>query len=145
MSNPLSSSIGETPPVEHRDCHTAHFATHWVQSDTAIITAQGEIDAANAQAFVEYALRDAAQLNHLVVDLSGVDFFGTSGFSALHTLNVRAAGENIDWDMLPSPSVSRLLRICDPDATLPVRASTETRSSAASANRSLLQLVPESR
>lgn len=139
------SHVSETQPVDHYDCHTAQFATRRVRSDTAIVTARGEIDAANAREFVEYALRDAAQLNHLVIDLSGVDFFGTSGFSALHTLNVRAAGENIDWDMLPSPSVSRLLRICDPDATLPVRDSTETRLPAASTERSLLQLVPESR
>lgn len=145
MSITRSSPIHEAPPVEPRDCHTAHFATRWVQPDTAIVTADGEIDAANAREFVEYALRHAAQLDRLVIDLSGVDFFGTAGFSALHTLNVRSAGDNIDWAMLPSRSVSRLLRICDPDATLPVCDRIETALSAAQSRRPLLQLVPESR
>ena len=59
----------------------------------AVITAHGELDAANAQAFVDYALRHAAQTDYLVLDLTGVDFFGTAGFSALHTVNVRCAAE----------------------------------------------------
>jgi anti-anti-sigma factor len=145
MSTSHSSPIFEAQPTESRDFHTAHFATRWLQSDTAIVTADGEIDAANAQEFVDYTLRHAAQLDHLVIDLSGVEFFGTAGFSALHTLNVRAAGENIDWAMLPSRSVSRLLHICDPDAALPVCDSIETALPAAPAKRPSLQLVAESR
>lgn len=145
MSTPHSSPILEAQPIESRDCRTAHFATRWLRSDTAIVTADGEIDAANAQEFVEYALRRAAQLDRLVIDLSGVDFFGTAGFSALHTLNVRTADYDIDWAMLPSTSVTRLLRICDPDARLPVCDSIETALSTGSAKRPSLQLVPESR
>lgn len=145
MSISHSSPVLDAQPVESRDCHTAHFSTRWLQSDTAIVTAVGEIDAANAQEFVEYALRHAAELGRLVIDLSGVEFFGTAGFSALHALNVRTAGDNIDWVMLPSTSVSRLLRICDPDASLPVGDGIETALSAAQATRPSLQLVPESR
>lgn len=143
MSISHSSPISEAQPVETSDCHTAHFTTRRLESDTAIVTAHGEIDAANSQEFVTYALRNAAQLERLVVDLSDVEFFGTAGFSALHTLNVRTAGENIDWALVPSASVSRLLRICDPDAALPIRDSIESALSAG--NRPLLQLVPESR
>lgn len=145
MSISHSSPVLDAQPVESHDCHTAHFATRWLQADTAIVTAVGEIDAANAQEFVEYALRHAAELGRLVIDLSGVEFFGTAGFSALHALNVRTAGDNIDWVMLPSTSVSRLLRICDPDASLPVGDGIETALSAAQAKRPSLQLVPESR
>ena len=58
----------------------------------AIITAHGELDAANAQQFVDYALRHAPDTERLVLDLSGVEFFGTAGFSALHSVNVRCAG-----------------------------------------------------
>ncbi|OBG23413.1 anti-anti-sigma factor [Mycolicibacterium celeriflavum] len=144
-------SVSHTPPVhsaplvESHDCHTAHFATRRLQSDTAIVTVQGQIDAANAADMIDYALRHAAELDCLVIDLSGVDFFGTAGFSALHTLNVRTAGENIGWVMLPSPAVSRLLRICDPDAALPVSDSVEAALSALQGGRPLLQLVPQPR
>ncbi len=72
-----------------------------------------------AQEFVDYALRHADHINRLVLDLSGVEFFGTAGFSAMHTLNVRCAGESIEWASVPSAAVIRLLRVCDPDSTLP--------------------------
>ncbi|WP_156425406.1 MULTISPECIES: STAS domain-containing protein [unclassified Mycobacterium] len=137
--------IDSAPLVESHDCHTAHFATRRLQADTAIITVQGQIDAANAQDLIDYALRHATELDCLLIDLSGVDFFGTAGFSALHTLNVRTAGEEIGWAMLPSPAVSRLLRICDPDAALPVSDSVEAALSALQGDRPLLQLVPEPR
>jgi anti-anti-sigma factor len=146
------SSIFYSPPalpaelLEPTDCHTAHFATRWLQPDTAVITVHGEIDAANAQEFVSYALRHAALIKRLVVDMSGVDFFGSSGFSALHTLNARAAGEEIGWALVPSASVTRLLRLCDPDSVLPIYPSTDVALSAVTdRSRPLLKLVPESR
>lgn len=80
----------------------------------------GRADAANGNAFVKYALRDAKQTQWLVIDLSGLSFFATAGFSALHTLNVQCAGENIRWALIPSLAVDRLLRLCDPDSTLPI-------------------------
>ncbi|HEX2214736.1 MAG TPA: STAS domain-containing protein [Mycobacterium sp.] len=138
---PLSASL-----LEPTDCHTAHFATRWLQPDTSVVTAHGDIDAANAQEFVNYALRHAALIKNLVLDLSGVDFFGTAGFSALHTLNVRAAGEDIEWALVPSASVSRLLRLCDPDSALPICASAEAAlASLQGQSKPLLQLVAESR
>nr|CRL78332.1 anti-sigma-factor antagonist [Mycolicibacterium komanii] len=145
ISHCTSLSIAGAQSVETRDCHTAHFATRRLTADTAIVSAHGEIDAANSQEFVNYAMRNADELERLVIDLSGVEFFGTAGFSALHTLNVRTAGEKIDWALVPSTSVSRLLRICDPDAALPVRDSVSSALSPDEPNRPLLQLVPESR
>ena len=128
--------------VEPTDCHTAHFATRWLQPETAVITAHGELDAANAQEFVDYALRHAPRTDRLVLDLTGVDFFGTAGFSALHSVNVRCAAENIEWAMAPSSAVTRLLRICDPDSALPICDSVDTALSAVQGEpRRLLQLV----
>jgi anti-anti-sigma factor len=132
--------------VERTDCHTAHFATRWLQPSMAVITAHGELDAANAQEFVDYALRHAPHMKCLVLDLSGIEFFGTAGFSALHTLNVRCAGENIEWAMAPSPAVTRLLRICDPDSALPLCASVDAALAAVQGEpRRLLQLVSKPR
>ena len=131
--------------IEPTDCHTAHFATQWLQPSMAVITAHGELDAANAQEFVDYALRHAAHTDRLVLDLTGVDFFGTAGFSALHTVNVRCA-EKIEWALTPSPAVIRLLRICDPDSALPICTSVEAALSAVQGEpRRLLQLISKSR
>jgi anti-anti-sigma factor len=109
-----------------------------------IITAHGEIDAANAIDFVEYSLSHDDQIDTLVIDLTGVKFFGSAGFSALHALNVRCAAKGIGWAMAPSKAVSRLLRICDPDSTLPVHRSLDMALAAVTGEpRRLLQLVPE--
>jgi anti-anti-sigma factor len=132
--------------TERTECHGAHFATRWLHPATAVITAHGELDAANTPEFVDYALRHAPQTERLVLDLSGVDFFGTAGFSALHTVNVRCAGEKIEWALVPSSAVTRLLRICDPDSVLPICANVDAvLSSAQGEPPRLLQLVSKSR
>jgi anti-anti-sigma factor len=132
--------------IERAESHMAHFASRWLQPNTAVITAHGEIDAANAQELVDYALRHGDRMDRLVLDMSGVDFFGTSGFSALHTLNVRCASESIEWASVPSAAVTRLLRICDPDSILPFYSGVDTALSAVQGEpRRLLQLVPQTR
>jgi len=146
MSNPHTHPEFPENLIEPADCHSAHFATRWLQPSMAVITAHGELDAANAQEFVDYALRHAPQTDRLVLDLTGVDFFGTAGFSALHTLNVRCAAEKIEWALAPSTAVTRLLRICDPDSALPISDSVDAALTAVQGEpRRLLQLVPKSR
>jgi anti-anti-sigma factor len=146
MSTPHHTSPSPESLIDPTDCHAAHFATRWLQPSMAVISAHGELDAANAQQFVDYALRHAAHIDRLVLDLTRVDFFGTAGFSALHTLNVRCAGEKIEWALAPSPAVTRLLRICDPDSALPISASVDAALAAVQGEpRRLLQLVSEPR
>ncbi|MBI5340329.1 MAG: STAS domain-containing protein [Mycolicibacterium rufum] len=123
MEPTVPQAPGESPPdlaPDNRVCHSAHFETRWPQPSTAVVSARGELDAANGNKFVEYALRNATQTQWLVIDLTGLTFFATAGFSALHTLNVQCAGEDIRWALVPSLAVDRLLRLCDPDSTLPI-------------------------
>ena len=132
--------------VERIDCHTAHFATRWRKPGTAVITAHGDLDAANSQDLVDYALRNAARVSVMVIDLSGVTFFDTAGFSALHAVNRRCADDAIRWSLVPSVPVARLLRLCDTDSTLPVCPSVETAlASVQGQPPRLLKLVAESR
>lgn len=146
MSTPNSGPARPDKLIEPADCRTAHFATRWLQPSMAVIAAHGELDAANAQEFVDYALRHAPHIDRLVLDLTGVDFFGTAGFSALHTLNVRCAAEKIEWAMASSPAVTRLLQICDPDSALPLCGSVDAALAAVQGEpRRLLQLVSKPR
>lgn len=145
ITNP-SQPVSQETVIERTDCHGAHFATRWLHHSTAIISAHGELDAANAQQFVDYALCHAPRIERLVLDLFGVEFFGTAGFSALHSVNVRCAGEKIQWALVPSTAVTRLLRICDPDSALPISSSVDTALAAVQGEpRRLLQLVSKSR
>jgi anti-anti-sigma factor len=131
---------------ERHECHTAQFATRWLRPALAVVTVHGELDAANAKEFVDYALRHAPDMDGLVIDMSGVDFFGTAGFSALHTLNVRCAGDRIQWALTPSAAVNRLLRICDPDSALPICDTVDVALSTVQGEpRRLLQLVAKPR
>lgn len=100
--------------------NTAQFETSWPQPATALVTAHGELDAANDTDFVTHTLTHAKEAERLVIDLTGLTFFSTEGFSALHTLNVECVGQQVRWALVPGPAVERVLRICDPDATLPV-------------------------
>lgn len=141
----MNTAITASRPVDRRESFAASFATRWLQPAVAVISAQGELDASNAEGLVDYALRDADRTQRLALDLSGVQFFGTAGFSALHTLNVRCAGAGIEWVLVPSAAVSRLLRICDPHSALPTANTMPAALSLLQAERRLLQLVAEPR
>ncbi|WP_156685721.1 STAS domain-containing protein [Mycobacterium sp. Marseille-P9652] len=98
---------------------TALFSARWDPSAT-LITVDGELDAANADELAGYVQHSASRGRRVILDLRGLDFIGTAGFSALHRINVVCSGAQVEWAMVPSPAVARLLRICDPDGTLPV-------------------------
>ena len=100
--------------------HTAHFTARRDPSGTIVITADGELDAANADQLAAYVQDSVTASKRVIVDLRGLKFIGTAGFSALHRINVICSAAQAYWAMAPSPAVSRLLRICDPDGTLPV-------------------------
>jgi anti-anti-sigma factor len=147
MSTAIISRPGSPDSATGRiGCRTAHFATRWLPPSVAVITAHGELDASNCHEFSDYAVRHVDHCQQLVLDLGGVDFFGTAGFSALHTVDVRCAHAKVDWALVPSPAVSRLLRICDPDSALPIDRTVEAALSALQGEpRRLLQLVSKSR
>jgi anti-anti-sigma factor len=140
------------PPTDARialepwENHTARFTAEWGPS-AVVITAHGELDASNSNQLADYVQRCAAQFKSLVVilNLSEVEFFGTAGFSALHTINVRSAGADVRWAVVPSRAVSRLLRICDPDHALPVAESIADALDDNEKPLQLLQLVPQPR
>jgi anti-anti-sigma factor len=135
------------PPSPSCENHSARFTAEWLSS-RVVITAYGELDASNASQLADYVQRCAADSKSVIVDLTGLDFFGTAGFSALHLINVRCARANLRCAVVPSKAVSRLLRICDPDNTLPlaksVRAVRDADDEDPGSNR-LFQLVPQPR
>jgi anti-anti-sigma factor len=133
-------------PESWQTTNEAQFTARWGPS-ASVITARGELDAANADELAEYVQHCLSYSGWLILDLRGLEFIGTAGFSALHRINVMCSGADAEWTMVPSRAVSRLLRICDPDGILPVTGSvTESiRAAANSEPRYLLQLIPQSR
>ena len=68
--------------------HTARFASRRLRSSVAVISADGGIDASNADTLTEYTLGHVMCCRGLILDLRDLDFFGTEGFSVLHRVSV---------------------------------------------------------
>ena len=85
----------------------------------AIVSAYGDIDGTNANTLTERAAVEAVRCRGMILDLEGLDFFGTEGFLALHRVSVCCARAGIGWVVVPGADVSRMLRICDPHGLLP--------------------------
>ena len=97
-----------------------------------LVSAEGEIDACNARDLAEYIEGVLDAKRSLIVDLRGLSFFGTPGFSALHYVNVTCSRRDMNWVVVPGREVSRMLRICDPERGLPVASTLETAITAVS-------------
>lgn len=133
-----------------QQCRTAQFSASWSNAGT-VIAVDGELDAANSDQLVVYVERNARRATRMILDLRRLEFIGTAGFSALHRINVGCSAAQLNWAMVPSTAVERLLRVCDPDGTLPITTAfdepllKETAWASGSLARPLLQLVTEPR
>ena len=112
------TSILRAPPASAGDERLALF-TEWLNAFVVCITVRGDIDAANVDKFRDYVFRRAGNCRSLVVNLRDVTFFGTEGFSALRTIEDRCARAAVNWMVLPSAAVNRVLDICDREFTIP--------------------------
>jgi anti-anti-sigma factor len=144
IATSLSQNSDSVAPESGFACGAADFNTFWMPPSTAIIAAVGELDAANAAEFAEYAWRDG-RMTHLLLDLTGIEFFGSAGYSALLAFNVRCAAEGVEWFMVPSKAVRRLLDICELDSALPVQPDMDAALAVLPGGSPLLQLVAQPR
>jgi anti-anti-sigma factor len=103
-----------------RNGHAVRLVCHRLTPPVVVISARGEIDAANADSLTEFTLANVMRSHGLIVDLRGLDFIGTEGFSALLRVSVSCAGTGTEWAMVTSAAVSRLLQVCDLHGELPV-------------------------
>jgi anti-anti-sigma factor len=99
--------------------HIARLEIRRLKSSVAVVSAHGDIDASNAGTLAEYTLGHVTDCRGLILDLRGLDFFGAKGFAALHKVSAGCARAGIGWALVPGAAVSRVLRICDPQGTLP--------------------------
>ena len=105
-----------TPPTRVR----VQFTSAPVGSSAVLVTAVGEIDAANALGLSRFVEGRLESTGRLIVDLRALEFFGTQGFSILHRINVMASRHAVNWVVIAGAEVDRVLSICDPDGGLPV-------------------------
>lgn len=105
------------PSIDHLT-----FSTEWLTARDVRITVAGSIDAANAPELAAYVFRRAANSRNLTLDMTGVDFLSTAGFSTLCTIGERCVRAGVGWQVVSNPTVRRVVEICDPHRTLPLAA-----------------------
>ncbi|TFV61575.1 anti-sigma factor antagonist [Mycobacterium sp. PS03-16] len=105
------------PSIDHLT-----FSTEWLDPYEVRLTVSGSIDAANAADLAAYVFRRGANSRRLVLDMTGVDFLSTAGFSILCTIGERCVRAGVDWELVSNPTVRRVVEICDPHRTLPLAA-----------------------
>ena len=111
------------PPVpgdDRRRISNATFAVRPCSRDRIAVGVRGDIDAANGRELARYVVHHTRASRQLVLDLRSVDFFGTQGFTALYYISVHCARTDVDWAIVGSRHVRRLLSICDPGGELPL-------------------------
>jgi anti-anti-sigma factor len=97
-----------------RACLTA-FDSSWV----TVVALSGEIDALNAEPVASYLHEFASGDRALVLDFSGVGFLGVDGLEGLFALGETCDRLGVDWALVTSHSVRRLLRAGDRERRLP--------------------------
>ena len=115
--------IHRTDPAsadELQRCGRATFAVRRPSPTRVAIAAIGDIDAVNGRALGRYVERHTGISKQLVLDLRAVDFVGTQAFTALYYISVHCARSDVDWIIVGSPPLHRLLTICDPEGELPL-------------------------
>ena len=115
-----SFSLAYSTDYEQQRCGPAIFEARQCSSTRVAIAVIGEIDAVNGREFGRYVQRHTRISKQLVLDLRAVDFFGSAGFTALYYISVHCARSDVDWVIVGSHSVRRLLSICDPEGELPL-------------------------
>ena len=100
-------------------CGPATFAVRTCSSTRVAVAVVGEIDASNGRALGRYVQSHTRISRQLVLDMRTVDFFGSQGFTALYFISVHCARSDVDWVIVGSPAVQRLLSVCDPEGELP--------------------------
>jgi anti-anti-sigma factor len=112
-----------------------------------VIVATGELDASNIHHLTDYVRSCLTSGRSLILDLSRLDFLGAQGIRTLLKISDECRRSGIEWVLVPSHPVSRLLRICDKQARLPAVSSIDQALERVSApvGARLLQLVTKSR
>lgn len=98
----------------------AVFTAQELADGRVLVGVRGDVDATNHQTLGRFVARHTRVSKQLILDLTGVDFFGSQGFTALYYVSVQCARRDVDWMIAGGRSVLRILRICDPDADLPL-------------------------
>ncbi len=104
-ASPLQLQYAHGPSVDEvQRAGRAVFRAEELADGRVLIGVHGDVDATNRQALGRFVARHIRVSKQLVLDLTGVDFFGSQGFTALYYVScaVRTAGCGLDGRRQPN-------------------------------------------
>lgn len=107
------------------DCNGA-WLRPYVEDGATILQIGGEIDASNVNWLSDNIFRYAATASGLVVDATAVDFSCAHLLRDLCALDRHCHDAGVEWALIASGSVRRMLEIADAKNTLPLLGSVST-------------------
>ena len=81
----------------------AVFTAEELTDARVLVCVRGEVDATNRQALGRFVQRHTRVSKQLILDLTGVDFFGSQAFTALYYANIQCARRDVDWMVVAGP------------------------------------------
>jgi anti-anti-sigma factor len=85
-----------------------------------VVKISGDIGVSNVEQVTDHAVCSALAGNALLLDMTGVNFFGAPGLSMLVTIEDISCSSGLPWALLTSPAVERVLYLSGQDGTLPI-------------------------
>jgi anti-anti-sigma factor len=125
------------------ECHGARVRAH-ARSRATVAVVSGQIDACNADWLREMLRRCAVVSTALVLDMSGVDFLAVQGLNALLALDDECREAGVEWALIASPAVYRVVGVGGREDSLPVVSSLAEALQRPTCARTLLRLVSSS-
>jgi len=99
------------------DCDGAQIRARCRQLAT-VITITGDIGT-NIDRVSQYARRFIIPEKPVILDLSGVNSFSSQSVSLLYMIDDACAAAGVEWELIVSPAVSRVLSACGDDDVFP--------------------------
>jgi anti-anti-sigma factor len=88
-----------------------------------VVNISGEIDVSNVEQVTNFAVCSVAADDALLLDMTGVTFFGAQGISMLVTIEDICSQGELPWALVTSPAVERVLYLSGQATVLPVATS----------------------
>ena len=112
LTSPVFPTVGDV-----------QFSTVPLGFESAVLMISGEIDIVSAPPLRENLRVRVQEYRTLVVDFSGVDFFGSAGLGLFDTLEQAERDKGLEFEVVYGRSVARMLRAAALDAQWPSCAS----------------------
>jgi anti-anti-sigma factor len=113
---PIPSTRAFGKPTAARSsafCPRIEISTQWPNFDVALVTVEGEVDAAGHAELLDHALSKAPLCRLLILDLERVSFLSCSGYDMLRTLERRCAMADVELSVLYGASARRMVEVCE--------------------------------